>query len=85
MQEGCNFDAQLLAAQALCLLHTDGVEHQPLFSTRADGKAHFLFLGRGAPSQRKVQGPWCATVVARTGDVCWSAASLNMVCTGCGV
>ena len=42
MQSECGFDAQIRVAKALCLPHTDGVERDPLFFLRADGKAHMI-------------------------------------------
>ena len=45
MQNECNFDAQIRAAQALRLHHANRVEHHPLLFLWADGKAHVILAG----------------------------------------
>ena len=59
MQSECDFDAQIGAAEVFCLPYTDGVECEPLFFLRADGKAHVILTGEDGFTKKSPRAMVC--------------------------
>ena len=75
MQTEFSFDAQIRAANALCLPHVDGVDREPLLFLRADGKGHVILAG-GESVTKKSSGAMvchcCGQNRETAATVCWS-------------
>ena len=68
MQTECNFDAQIRAAQALCLPHADKVECQLLPFVRADGRARVI-MARGAFFAKESLGAMICHCCGKNGQI----------------